>query len=192
LVEHSQGDKEAQPYRQLVAANGYFAMARFADPAEVLALPEPKLPFLIAAWHYARGEAFARRNDLAGVRTEALAIHGISGELSKDDGSLQAQTMTYIARNVLIGRAAMLDQRPKEAAAAFAQAAELQESDDFSSVSDPPAWHYPIRRDLAAALLAMSDRAGARREAEAALKYRPKDPGTLALMSTLGVSSAAR
>jgi hypothetical protein len=81
---------------------------------------------------------------------------------------------------------------PSEAAAAFAQAAELQEGDDFSSVSDPPAWHYPIRRDLAAALLEMNDKTGARREAEAALRYRPKDPGTLALLSTLGVSSAAR
>jgi hypothetical protein len=192
LVEHSQSDTEAQPYRQLVAANGYFAMARFADPAEVLALTEPKLPFLQAAWHYARGEALARRNSADGVRKEALAIHGVTGELSKDDGSLQAQTMTYIARNVLIGRAAMLDRRPGEAAAAFAQAAELQEGDDFSSVSDPPAWHYPVRRDLAAALLAMNDRTGARREAEAALKYRPKDPGTLALLSTIGVSSAAR
>jgi hypothetical protein len=113
LVEHSQGQSEGEPFRQLVAANGYFAMGRFADPADVLALPEPKLPILKAAWHYARGEAFARLNDAADVRKEALAIHGLTGDLSKDDGSLQAQTMTFIARNVLIGRAAMLEHRPK-------------------------------------------------------------------------------
>jgi hypothetical protein len=100
--------------------------------------------------------------------------------------------MTFIARNVLIGRAAMLDRRPADAAIAFQQAAELQESDDFSSVSDPPAWHYPIRRDLASALLAQNDRAGARRELDAALKYRPKDPGSLALLSSLGAATAAR
>ena len=51
---------------------------------------------------------------------------------NKDDGSVQAQTMTYIARNVLIGRAAMMEHRPADAAIAFAQAAELQESDDFT------------------------------------------------------------
>src|SRR5262249_26095324 len=153
----------------------YYAMARFADPAEVLALPEPKLPFLAAAWHYARGEAFARRKDAAGVRKEATAIHGITGELSKDDGSLQAQTMTFIARNVLVGRAAMLEGRPLEAATAFAQAAELEEGDDFKAVADPPAWYYPIRRDRAEALLQSNDPVGARREAEAALKFRPKD-----------------
>jgi len=192
LVTRSQAKDDAAPYAQMIAANGYYAMARFADPAEVLALPEPKLPFLQAAWHYARGEAFARRNDVAAVRKEATAIHGISGELNKDDGSLQAQIMTYIARNVLVGRAAMMEHRPSDAAIAFAQAAELQESDDFSSVSDPPAWHYPVRRDLAAALLEQGDAAGAKREAQAALKYRPKDPGTVALLSALETRTAAR
>jgi hypothetical protein len=68
----------------------------------------------------------------------------------------------------------------------------LQESDDFTSVSDPPAWYYPIRRDLAASLLASGDRGGAKREANAALVYRPRDPGTLALLTTLGVSTADR
>lgn len=192
LVERSQKDATSGAFQQLLATNGYLAMAQFAEPARVLALPEPKLPFLVAAWHYARGEAFARQNHAQGVRREAAAIRGTTGELSKDDGSLQAQTMTFIARNVLIGRAAMLDHRPAEAAIAFQQAAELQESEDFSSVSDPPAWHYPVRRDLAAALLAQGDRAGARREIEAALKYRPKDPGSLAMSSTLGAATAAR
>jgi tetratricopeptide (TPR) repeat protein len=192
LVERSQTDTKSGAFRQLIAANGYLAMAQFAEPARVLALPEPKLPFLIAAWHYARGEALAQQGKAAGVRQEAAAIRGITGELSKDDGSLQAQTMTFIARNVLIGRAAMLDRRPEEAAISFQQAAELQESDDFSSVSDPPAWHYPVRRDLAAALLAQNDRAGARRELDAALEYRPKDPGSLVLLSKLGAATAAR
>jgi len=191
LVIRSQVKTDGAPYSQLISANGYYAMARFADPAEVLALPQPKLPFLEAAWHYARGEAFARRNDIANVHKEAAAIHGITGELS-NDGSLQAQTMTYIARNVLVGRAAMMEHRPQDAAVAFAQAAELQESDDFSSVSDPPAWHYPIRRDLASALLEEGDAAGAKREAQAALKYRPRDPGTLALLSALETRTAAR
>jgi len=164
----------------------------FSPPAEVLALPEPKMPFLVAAWHYARGEAFARLGDADTVRKEAAAIHGIKGELSKDDGSLQAQTMTFIARNVLVGRAEMMSRRPKEAAQAFAQAAELEEGDDFASASDPPAWYYPVRRDLAVALQAQGDLVGARREAAAALKFRKNDPGTLALITKLDARSAAR
>jgi Flp pilus assembly protein TadD len=100
--------------------------------------------------------------------------------------------MTFIARNVLVGRAAMLEGRLVEAATAFAQAAEMEEGEDFKSVADPPAWYYPIRRDLAAALLQSNDLVGARREAEAALKFRPRDPGTLALISTLETRTAAR
>ena len=192
LVTRSQARADGSPFSQMIAANGYYALARFADPAEILVLPEPKLPILQAAWHYARGEAFARRNDFTNVRKEAAAIHGITGDLSKDDGSLQAQIMTFIARNVLMGRAAMIEHHYQDAAIAFTQAAELQEGNDFTLVADPPAWYYPIQRDVAEALLASSDVAGAKREAEAALKYRPKDPGTLLLLSRLGVSTAAR
>ena len=72
---------------------------------------------------------------------------------------------------------------------AFQQAAELQEAEDFSGFADPPAWYYPVRRDLSAAL-ASGDRAGARREAEAALRYRPTDPATLAMLAAMGVKSA--
>lgn len=192
LVERSQAKSDADPYSQLIAANGYFAMALFADPAEVLALPQPKLPFLLAAWHYARGEALARQGHASGVRKEAAAIRGSTGKLIADDNSAQAQQLTFIARNVLAGRAAMMEDRLNEAAADFEQAAEIQESRDFTSVSDPPAWYYPVRRDLAAAKLKMGDKARAREQAEAALKYRAKDPGTLALLQKLGPVAANR
>jgi tetratricopeptide (TPR) repeat protein len=185
LVERSQTRGDAGAFSQLIAANGYFAMAKFAPPAEVLALPKPKLPILVVGWHYARGEVLAGKRDLLGVLAEAAAIRALTGEIP-DDGSRQAQQFTFIARNVLAGRAAMLERRPRDAAIAFQQAAELQESQSFSSVSDPPAWYYPVRRDLAEALLAAGDKAGAKREAAAALAYRTKDPGSLALVSRLG------
>lgn len=192
LVVRSQKSDNAAPFSQLLAASGYAAMAVYAPPAEVLALPAPKLPFLLAAWHYARGEAFARKGDAVGVRAEAAAIRGKPGPLDKDDGSIQAQQMTFIARNVLNGRAAMMERRFGEAAAAFQAAAELQEDVQFTDISDPPAWYYPVRRDVAAALLAKGDMAGARREAEAALKYRPKDPASLALLARTGIKTAQR
>lgn len=49
--------------------------------------------------------------------------------------------------------------------------------------SDPPAFWYPVRRDLAAALLAAGDKAGARRELDASLKLRPKDPVATAMLA---------
>ena len=184
LVQRAQSREHDEAFTQLIAANGYFAMALFAEPAEVLALPKPQLAILAVGWHYARGEAFARKRDSAGVRAEAAAIRALTGDIP-DDGSRQAQEFTFIARNVLAGRAAMLAGRPGEAAFAFRQAAEIQESKDFSNVSDPPAWYYPVRRDLAAALLASGDREAALAEARAALAYRVKDPGTLSLLKGL-------
>ena len=185
LVERSQVAESAGPYQQLISANGYFALALFAEPAEVLKLPQPKLPIVTVAWHYARGEAFARLGDVKNVQAEALAIRALTGNIP-DDGSRQAQQFTFIARNVLVGRAEMLLKHPQEAALAFQQAAEIQESKDFSTVSDPPAWYYPIRRDLAEALLAAGDRAAALKEAQAALAYRVRDPGTEQLLKRLG------
>ena len=186
LVLRSQAREAASPFSQVIAANGYFAMARFAEPAEVLALPQPKLPVLVTAWHYARGEALARRGDAAGVRREAAAITAPVGHLSDDDGSRQAHQLTFVARGVLAGRAAMLEHRPNDAAVAFQQAAEMQEGEEFSLLTDPPGWYYPVRRDLAAALLAAGDRKGARKQANAALAYRVKDPQTLVLLRQIG------
>ncbi|MEH3038164.1 MAG: hypothetical protein PGN23_16980 [Sphingomonas adhaesiva] len=186
LVLRSQTRDAAAPFSQVIAASGYFAMARFADPGEVLALPQPRLPVLTNAWHYARGEASARRGDADGVRREAAAIVAPAGALSDDDGSRQALQLTFIARGVLAGRAAMLDRRPRDAAIAFQQAADVQEGEEFSLLTDPPGWYYPVRRDVAAALLAAGDREGARVQAQRALAYRAKDPETLALLRQLG------
>ncbi|TFI59853.1 hypothetical protein E2493_03220 [Sphingomonas parva] len=183
LVERSQSRDDASSFSQVIAASGYFALARFADPEEVLKLPKPRLPVLAAAWHYARGEALARRGDAAGVKVEAEAIVGPAG--AYDEGAKQGQQLAFIARRVLDGRAAMLENRPADAATAFRQAAEIQESEGFSLITDPPAWYYPVRSDLAAALLAAGERSAARKEAEAALAYRIKDPATLALLKRI-------
>ena len=184
LVQVSQGQTKAEAYRQLVAASGYFALAQFADPAEVLALPEPKLPILTAGWRYARGEAYYRQGNVNGVRGEANAVRALTGE-TPDDGTKQGQQLIFIIRNVLAGRAAMLERRPADAVIAYRQAADIQESKEFSNVSDPPAWHYPLRRDLAGALLALGDVEGAKKEAKTALAYRVKDPGTLDLIKKI-------
>lgn len=190
LVTRAAKQDDSPPFLQVIASNGYFAMAQFADPSEVLALPEPKLPTLATAWHYARGEAFAKRGDSAAVRGEAAAIHTSTKKPDGEDGSRQAQQLALIARSVLAGRAAMLDHRPTDAAVAFEQAAEVQEGEEFSVLSDPPGWYYPVRRDLAEALLAAGNLEGARKEAQGALAYRAKEPRTLALMKRIEETAA--
>ena len=173
--------KDLGVFPQMVAGTGYFAEARYADPHKVLAFPEPALPYVKAYWHYARGEAAARLGDVAQVRKEAAAIPAHVGPEKDDDASDGAGRMMRIAHLVLNGRAAMIENKPAEALAAFKAAAKIQETKAFLSFSDPPAFWYPVRRDMAAALLAMGKPKDALHEADATLKATPKEPVTLAI-----------
>ena len=198
LVEQSQNSGEAHPVMQLLAASGYFALARFDDPQGVLALKEPKLPYLKAAWHYARGEAFAFLRDAAAVKAEAAAIPDKippppqQSKQADDDSSPAPDQMLGIVRAVLTGRAAMMEGRYADAAKAFTEAAVIEETEDFSVFSDPPAFWYPVRRDVAAALLAAGDREGARAAIEASIKLRPRDPAALELLERIGAAGQSK
>jgi tetratricopeptide (TPR) repeat protein len=194
LVDHVEdldsGDR-GNPIGELLSAAGYFALGQFEDPQVVLALPEPKLPYLKAARHYARGEAYAFLGDAAGVREEIEAIPERIGGARGDTWIGPPDQMLVIARAVLRGRVATMEGRHEEAAAAFREAAEVEETRDFQRFRDPPAFWYPVRRDLARALWASGDREGALREAEKTLGIRPLDPGAVALIREIGEAAAA-
>jgi len=186
------GDRS--PYIQMVAGTAYFALGHFADPASVLAAPPPAkdLSYAAAYWHYARGEAQARRGDAAAVRAEAAAMLTPQGKLSWDDNSLPAARTIDIARLVLQGRAATLDGDYPAALAAFRHAARLQEGEEYSVLTDPPAFWYPVRRDIAATLLAMGKPREARTETEAVLEMMPRDPETEKLRARIAMLQSSR
>jgi hypothetical protein len=100
--------------------------------------------------------------------------------------------MLGIMRAVLAGRIAMLGHDPKAAAESFRQAAEIEETPAFNDFTDPPAFWYPVRRDVAAALLAAGDARGAREAAEASLNLRVKDPVAEALLAKAEATVVAR
>lgn len=178
LVERAQAQEEGSYFGQLLMSSAYFAMGRFESPTVVLELEEPKLPYLRAAWRYARGEAFVFLGDLEGLAAERDAIP-MRIELSEDEEENRlpaADQMLAITRAVLTGRLEMMEGRYHNAASAFAEAALIEETEDFSRFSDPPAFWYPVRRDLAQALLSAGDEEGALREALATLDVRPRDP----------------
>ncbi len=186
------------PYGMMAAGTAYAAEGRFADPAEVLAMPDPgaAAPLMQAYWHYARGEALARQGNANGVRAEATAITVPPLADGADKGAKAARDMAQIARLVLIGRAAMLDHHPDQAIKPFMQAAKIEESKVVTYFADPPAWWYPVRRSVAAALLAAGRPADALTQADTALKRRPLDPVTTALrgdiQAALGNAGTAR
>jgi len=175
-----------------VAGTGLIALGLFA-PDELLAMPQPTNATLADYWHYARGEAFAARGDAVGVRAEEKAMRLVPDSPPKTPPRMVAvRNTTYqIAHQVLLGRAAMVERDYSAAIAAFEKGAGLEEGKDYSRMSDPPAWWYPVRRSLVEARLAAGDMAGARADAEATLKRRPKEPGTLALMQRIERAAAA-
>lgn len=183
-------------FSQAVAGMGYFAEGRFADPAAVLAMPEPKLPYMKAYWRYARGEAQARLGNIAGVRAEAALIAWTIDPKAKTRDAMFGTRLARIGRLVLDGRAAMLENRPKAAIEAYRKATAYQEDKSLRGFNDPPLWWYPVRRSVAEARLANGDARGALADAEATLKVRPNDPMTLAVRSraqaALGQTAAAR
>src|SRR5439155_22859674 len=123
-------------------------------------------------WHYARGEVFGARGDAAAVRREEKAM-ALAPVLPPEAPARMASvyaTTYQIAHQVLLGRAAMVDRDYRSAIAAFGKAAALEEGKDYSRMTDPPAWWYPVRRSLAEARMASGDVAGARAEARATLK----------------------
>lgn len=190
LVERAAQREKAAPASQLLAASGYFAMARF-DPAATMALPEPRLPYLKAAWRYARGESLIWSDDLAGAGKELAAIPEAVATGKPGDEAIAAERMLGIVRAVLTGRIAMAERRWGDAASAFRRGAEIEETKEFSYFSDPPAFWYPVRRDLAAALLAAGDAAGAQREAQASLLLRKLDPVALQTLAAARAVLAA-
>jgi hypothetical protein len=168
-------------------ARAYLAEGRYGSPAEVSHLPDPGpgRPFLRAMWRYARGEAAARRGDGAALKAELAQLKVAQPAELKDMSGLaplQAAAMSQIAQLTLKGRAAMLARDWTGAAAAFGEAADIQEK-RLVTMTDPPGWSFPVRRSLASARLAAGRPAEAAKEAEAALARAPADPMSLLVLA---------
>lgn len=171
-------------FGQTARASTYYAYGLHRDVAAVLAMDEP--PAVAAMergmFHYARGEALARKGDAAGVRAEARAIAALrDGPQGRALGSRTAEALVEVAQRVLEGRAAMLGGDPKKAAVAYWAGMARQDGAGF--YSDPPPFWYPVRRSLAASLLAGGDALGAEHQLIAVLEKWPNDPLALYLLS---------
>lgn len=169
---------------EMTAGLVYAGFGRFGPARAVLSAPEPSAakPFLGAMRHYARGEAFARLGDAAGVRAEAARLRTFRESAAESTWGGMFATTVRIARLVLLGRADRIAGTPGGAIAVFRLAADLQDK-SFGQGGDPPRWWYPVRRSLAAALLAHGDAASAEHESSTVLRSWKLDPVTLAIRS---------
>jgi len=134
----------------------YLAYTRFGKWNEILTIPAPGEEFkhVSLIWHYARGIAFLRKNNLSDAQEELEAIR----EIGKDPGlaSLIANytnpsSLIYdVAVNVLAGEISAYGED-------YERAIELLEqgvaAEDRLNYSEPSAWHIPVRQTLGSVLM---------------------------------------
>jgi hypothetical protein len=136
-------------------------LARFHDWDAILKTPQP-MPELKASlfiWRYSRALALAARGDRTGAAKEQAALEEIRKAAPADAqwGLNKLSDVAAVASEVV---AARLAPSPAEAVPHWRRAVALQ---DGLTYDEPPAWYYPIRESLGAALLGAGNAAEAER-----------------------------
>lgn len=139
---------------QAIDAAPYLAMAQFAEPAAILAMPapDPRLPYPQAMRHYARAIAYAQTKDQAGFDRELAAMQALAKSDAYADMIAQgvpAPDLLALAQAVARGRNAAAYGRYDEAIGHYRQAIALERAIPYQ---EPPYWYYPVSQSLGAAL----------------------------------------
>lgn len=144
------------PFLQDFASSPLLAYTRFGKWNEILTIPYPgdQYKHLKLIWHYARGIAFVRKNNIKEAKEELEAL-----KLLKNDPELETVVANYtnpsssiarIAYGVVSGEIANAEGNLPEALEHLKQAVFYE---DQLIYSEPTAWHIPVRQTLGAALL---------------------------------------
>jgi len=133
-----------------------FVALRFHQWDEIRKMPDPgpKLPLLRAGWLYARAVAAAAAGDVKRAdarRAEYAAARDALGSAVMAGPQNSAAALFSVATNVLDARIAQARGDRKAAIASWEKAVAAEEA---LAYDEPPAWYYPVRESLGAALLA--------------------------------------
>lgn len=147
------------PFSQPIKVAPYYAMAQFAAPKAILEAADPgtDVPFVAAAWRYARGEAYARLGDGARARAEAQAIAKLAEEEDFSpllELNIPAPDIMKIQELTLLARASAAEGRIGEAIRIMEEVVTRQ---DLLPYTEPAYWYYPARQTLAALVLKSGD-----------------------------------
>ena len=176
---------------QTIDAAPYFAMAQFATPSAILAMPAPdaRLGYPTAMRHYARAIAYAGLRDRKGFDREIGAMTGLrtSGALQDlIDQGMPAADLVRLAELAAQGHFASALGRHGDAIAFYRQAIEIETGLPYQ---EPTYWYFPVRQSLGAALFKAKRYAEASDAFRAALMQSPNNGWAL---YGLGQSEAAQ
>ncbi len=138
---------------QAIDAAPYFAMAQFAAPKDILAMPEPdrRLPYPAAMRRYARAIAYAQLRDKAGFDRELAAMEALAKSdvfAGMIEQGVPAPDLLALAGAVARGRFAAAQGRYDDAVGHYRKAVELEGGIPYQ---EPAYWYYPVRQSLGAA-----------------------------------------
>jgi tetratricopeptide (TPR) repeat protein len=166
LAERMLPHAEMMPMIESMGVSSTSVLLRFARDADILkqSAPPANRPVMTAWWHFARGVALARTNQVDAAAAERGQLDASIGRIPESalfggGGFESAKTVLGIARLVLDARIASASGSTEAAIALWKQATAAA---DRLAYDEPPVWFYPIRESLGAALL----RAGRADQAE--------------------------
>jgi len=158
----------AEMVRQMPMLEGFvpthlFTLVRFGKWEEILKQPKPPedLTYTTGIWHYARGRALAAQGKPDAAAEELENLAKIIAAMPPDRLLMRhrADHLLSVAYNLLAGD---LAERQKRTATALVHLREAVRLEDALLYDEPPAWFYPTRQTLGAALL----KAGRPKDAE--------------------------
>ena len=167
---------KAMPMLEMFMPYSKVALVRFARWDEVLnePKPDPELKITTGFWHFARGSAFAAKNDLAKADAELSLLQAVAKTVPADApmGNNVAVNILKVADLALAGKIAYA-RGDKEAA--FALLNKAVAAEDATGYNEPSDWDLPVREFLGGALLASGDYATAERVFRAEIEKRPRN-----------------
>jgi tetratricopeptide (TPR) repeat protein len=154
---------QAMPMAEFFRVSKSLTQVRFGLWDEILREPAPPAGMVLrgAAWHYARGMAFAAKGKTKDAEAERDSVSAIAGGLSDEVyfSLNQAGPVFKFAAMLLSGEIMARDGRTEEAVVYLTRAAGMQDSLRYD---EPKPWNATARQSLGAVLLT----AGRAKEAE--------------------------
>jgi tetratricopeptide (TPR) repeat protein len=158
-----------------------FVALRFRKWDDIRKMPDPgpKLPLLRAGWLFARGMAAAASGDVRKAEAERKAFlqaRDVVPANSMAGPQNSSAALLAVAAPVLDARIAEAKGDRKAAIASWIKAVEAE---DALAYDEPPAWYYPTRESLGAALFADGQLAEAEKVFRADLERNLRNPRSL-------------
>ena len=144
------------PFLQDFAATPLLAYTRFGKWNQILTVPKPNadIKHLNLIWHYARGIAFIRKNNIKEAQEELDALAELKKDTDLEDLVATAHNPSSrsanIAYEVVAGELAALKGDLTNAIKHLNKAVQYE---DELTYTEPAAWYIPTRQNLGAILL---------------------------------------